>query len=317
MVETLDAFDLQAESRVKGESKQKILGDYIIEKKIGSGPLSKIKLAFHSKEGKHYAIKQYNKALLLKKKELVRTKDGNTIYRDNFQDVLNEIEVMKLLKHQNVIKLVEVLEDLEKEKVYIVQEYCQKGQIIDWDENRMIFKSCREGKMLLEKELARVFKQIVTGLEYLHTNNLVHRDIKPQNILECEDGTVKLIDFDNAVVKQKDLVINKTKGTMHFMSPEMCKKSLASNDEWKNCITSDIWALGVTLYCFVFLKLPFLEQSLIGLITSIEKNTPKFDSRPISKELKDLLSKLLEKNPKRRIKLEAVKTHDWFKVMLQ
>ena len=316
MVESLNAFETKLEPGVTDENKQKTIGDYAMQKKIGSGPLSKIKLALHTKEQRYYAIKQYNKSLLLKKKELVRTKDGNTIYRDNFQDVINEISVMKLLNHPNVIKMVEVLEDPVKEKVYIVEEYCQKGQIIDWDENKMVFKSCRDGKALAEKEIARVFRQIVIGLEYLHTNNIVHRDLKPQNILEREDGTVKIIDFDIAVVKQKELIINKTRGTMHFMSPEMCKKSLASSDEWKNCITSDIWALGVTLYCFVFLKLPFLEQSLIGLITSIEKNSPKLDSRVISKDLKDLLVKLLEKNPKKRIKLESIKSHGWFKVML-
>lgn len=311
-------IETKKENRFKdGENKTNI-NDYVVIKKIGSGPFSKIKLALNKKDEKYYALKQYNKSVLKKKKELVRSKEGKTIYRDNFQDVLNEISVMKLLNHRNVIKLKEIIDDPDSEKIYLVEDYCEKGQIIDWDEKKMEFKSCREGKPIPEKELARIFKQVVAGLEYLHNSGIVHRDLKPQNILEKEDGTIVLIDYDIAAVNGVDLVINKARGTLHFMSPEMCKKSLASSDEWTVCITSDIWALGVTLYCFVYLKLPFFEDSLIGLINAIEGKDPTFlETRKISDELKDLLLKLLEKDPSKRIKLADVKNHEWFKANLE
>ena len=303
------------ENRFKDDKNRTNINDYIIEKKLGSGPYSKIKLGLNKVTSQYFALKQYNKAVLKKRKELVRSKEGKTIYRDNFQDVVNEITIMKLLNHKNVIKLFEVIDDPSSEKIYLVEEYCQKGQVIDWDEKKMVFKSCREEIRLSEKELARVFRQVVEGLDYLHGSNIVHRDLKPQNILECNDGTVKLIDYDIAAVNGTDLNINKARGTLHFMSPEMCKKSLATSDEWTVCLTSDIWALGVTLYAFVYLKLPFFEDSLIGLINSIENKDPPFlDEREISAELKDLMLKLLEKDPSQRIKLPDVKAHKWFEV---
>ena len=317
MESVLPVILTSTENRFKDEDKRTNINTYVVQKKLGSGPFSKIKLAHNKNDSKYYAIKQYNKSVLKKKKELVKGKDGKTIYRDNFQDVLNEMRVMKQLNHENVITLHEVIDDPDSEKIYLVIDYCEKGQVIDWDDTNMKFFSCREEKVLSESEISRIMVQAVTGIEYLHGKGIVHRDIKPQNMLETSAGIIKLIDFDIAAINGKDLNINKTRGTLHFMSPEMCKKSLASGDEWKMCITSDIWALGVTLYCFIYQRLPFLEQSLIGLINCIENSPPPFlSAREISKELKDLLLKLLEKNPSKRIKLEDVRTHEWFKKQL-
>jgi len=247
-----------------------------------------------------------------KKRELVKGKDGKVEYRDGFQDVLNEIYIMKKLNHEHVVRLHEVINDEKSEKIYLIMDYCALGQIIDWDDDKLEFFSKRTSKVLSEEELARIFWGTLSGLEYLHKMNIIHRDLKPQNILEDDKGIIKLVDFDISACYDKNLVINKTKGTLHFMSPELCKKT-ANYDDWFIGVSSDIWAYGVTLYCFVYLKLPFFDHSMIGLINAIENNTPKYHAfRDISPELKDLIEKLLEKNPKKRLKIEQIKSHAWF-----
>lgn len=298
----------------KSEDGKSLINQYKVIKRLGEGPLSVVKLIECQNTKQLFACKMYNKTILQKKRELIRGKDGKVEYKDSLQDVYNEIKIMKKLYNTHIIRLHEVLDDPNWHKIYLVIDYCEKGAVLDWNEDKLIFSSKEFDEKLPEEEIARILFQTVKGLEYLHKINTVHRDIKPQNLLQCKDGLIKLADFDVAAEITKNVVLNKTKGTLHFMSPELCKKNSKVDDAFIG-YSSDIWALGVSLYCLTYYKLPFFDHSLIGLIGAIESKEhhhyPK--EREISDELKGLIDRMLEKDPKRRITLKDVKNHDFFK----
>jgi len=299
--------------KTKTEDGKSVINNYKIIKRLGEGPFSVVKLAECQITKKLVAMKIYNKTILQKKKELVRDKNGKVQYKDHLEDVLNEIKIMKKLNHPNVISLIEVINDPDYHKLYLVIDYCEKGSVVDWDDNKLTFSTKTKEPYLPEKEIARILHDVVKGLEYLHQNHIVHRDLKPQNMLQCEDGTIRLCDFDVAAEVHKDVVLNKTKGTLHFMAPELCKKNAKLEDSFIG-YTADIWALGVSLYCLTYLKLPFFDNSLVGLIEAIEKKEHKHKTkeRPASEELKDLIDRMLEKDPKKRITLAHIKAHKFF-----
>lgn len=153
----------------------------------------------------------------------------------------------------------------------------------------------------------------------VHDNGIIHRDIKPGNILLDKENNAKICifepkkyfksylnytgDFGLAFIMSNEDVLKSSKGTYHFMAPEMFnEKKIELGISGK---MADIWSLGVTLYCLTFLVLPFYGKNTITLIDAIKSKTLKFPpERKISPELKKLFTKILEKNPKKRITLE-------------
>eukprot|EP00330_Aristerostoma_sp_ATCC50986_P009504 CAMPEP_0114578488 /NCGR_PEP_ID=MMETSP0125-20121206/3020_1 /TAXON_ID=485358 ORGANISM="Aristerostoma sp., Strain ATCC 50986" /NCGR_SAMPLE_ID=MMETSP0125 /ASSEMBLY_ACC=CAM_ASM_000245 /LENGTH=169 /DNA_ID=CAMNT_0001768593 /DNA_START=21 /DNA_END=530 /DNA_ORIENTATION=- len=130
---------------------------YIVLKRIGEGPFSVVKLCKCAETGKNFAIKQYNKNILAKKKELVRGKDGKTVYRDSLQDVLNEVEMMKKLHHKHIVKLHEVINDPAFHKLYMIIDYCDKSHIMDWSDEKLEFSVRNENNRFSEEEIAKIF----------------------------------------------------------------------------------------------------------------------------------------------------------------
>lgn len=308
---TKETFKLVKKKTEDGKS---LINQYKVLDRLGQGPFSVIKLVEDQETKKLYAAKTYNKNILQKNRELVRGKDGKVQYKDQLQDILNEIKIMKKLDHPNVIKLWEVINDPDHHKIYMIIDYCEKGCLVDWDDETLTFKSKTKDQYLPEEEIARMIGQIIKGLDYLHSNHIAHRDLKPQNMLQTQDGIIKLADFDVAAEIHKGVTLNKTKGTFHFMAPEICKKNPKLEDSYIG-YTSDIWSLGISLYCLTYMKLPFFDPNLIGLIEAIESKSHmhKTKERPASDDLKDLIDKMLEKDPKKRITLNHIKEHAFFK----
>lgn len=137
----------------------------------------------------------------------------------------------------------------------------------------------------------------------MHYNHIIHRDIKPQNILFDHEDTAKLADFGlSELYEGENEQIESAEGTYYFMAPE-----LFGNKKGVEGKPIDIWALGVSFYCFVYLKVPFLGDNLnemIGYITGKEVEFGK--ERDISDNLKDCLMKMMEKDPKKRINIEFI-----------
>ncbi|ODV60854.1 serine/threonine-protein kinase, partial [Ascoidea rubescens DSM 1968] len=211
--------------------------------------------------------------------------------------IRKEIAIMKKCDHKHVVKLNEVLDDINSRKIYLVLEYLENGE--------------KKGRPMMSfKEARAVFRDVLLGLEYLHYQGIIHRDIKPANLLLSKDNTVKISDFGVSFAsnlnendpdydeKNNDYELAKTAGTPAFFAPELC---FSSNNKLKPSISSDnsnnnnnnneiednppkidykidIWALGVTLYCLLFGNLPFNADSEFELFDVIINQPLSFPS---------------------------------------
>ncbi|KAK8449282.1 hypothetical protein SEVIR_7G191600v4 [Setaria viridis] len=159
--------------RSEDENGYKMVNQYVHLGKIGSGSYGKVVLYRNIKDGKLYAVKVLNKPYMMKIR-VVRSETAMT-------DVLREVSIMKMLNHPNIVNLVEVIDDPNIDKFYMVLEYV---------EGKMV---CDNG---LEEATARNYlRDIISGLMYLHSHNVIHGDIKPDNLLVTSTGNVKIGDF--------------------------------------------------------------------------------------------------------------------------
>ena len=214
----------------KEEDLDKIqIGDYILDKEIGSGGFGKVLEGIHIPTGEKVAIK------ILDKKKL----NSDPL---NLKRVFFEISILKNIRHKNIIKLYEVMET--PQKIYLIMEYCQGGELFNYIINK---------KHLTEIQSCKFFHEIIDALEYLHVQNIVHRDIKPQNILLDtlnNELTIKIIDFGISNIYSLDNLLESSCGTASYAPPEMHK-----GDKYFGLLT-DIWSAGVVLYitvCLFFL----------------------------------------------------------------
>lgn len=197
------------------------------------------------------------------------------------------------------------------------------------------------------------FRDTVLGLEYLHYQGVVHRDIKPANLLQTKDRRVKISDFgvsyfgrpnretDDTVPESEakdfddDLELSKTVGTPAFFAPELCYTDPDKEVQPKVSEQIDVWSLGVTLYCLIYARIPFLAEDEYQMFQKIanepvyiprrrlrpadpdDENRPQYrdDGELVYEEvddvLEDLLRRMLKKDPAERIRLKEVKHHPW------
>lgn len=257
------------------------VNQYKFLEKLGEGAFGKVKLCQSITDGQYYAVKIMNKSLLKRKRYDVST--------TAFHQVMREIAVMKKIKHPNCVQLYEVIDSPDDDKLYIVMEYMKGGTL-------------QPQEHVDEKLLAKKFFDVVLGLEYLHHQNIAHRDIKPENLLLTEDGTVKVADFGLAELQKdgSDVVTN-FGGTPAFMAPELVSSGPSSG---KVC---DMWALGVTLYYLLFNRLPFVGESIYDM----HAHDFRIPEDSCSKEVEDLLYRLLDKTAQSRATITQVKKHAW------
>lgn len=192
-----------------------------------------------------------------------------------------------------------------------VLEYVERGEI-KWRD--------RHNRPVLTVDRIRpMIRDVVLGLEYIHFQGIIHRDIKPGNLLITHDGTVKISDFgvshlakmDEAgnLLPENDLDLAKTAGSPAFFAPELCQF------ETRPVITKaiDVWALGITFYCLLFGREPFPdvqgEMELYQKIRTDEIEPPADQADRIDADTKDLLKRLLTRDPKQRITLAQVRRH--------
>lgn len=185
----------------------------------------------------------------------------------------------------------------------MVLEYVDGGEVMRED---MMGPS----KSGFSEEVARChFRDLVQGLEYLHYHSIIHRDIKPGNLLLTEQGRVKLSDFGSArYFPDGDDVVSDSAGTRLFFAPEACIQGNSYSGK-----KADVYAAGVVLYFLIFAKAPFESPADFELLQKIKDEEPNFGSRSdVSSELIDLLKQLLCKDPELRPGLEEVMNHPWF-----
>ena len=261
-----------------------VLGDYIFSrKKIGKGAFSVIYRGTHRISKKVFAIKEISYENLSKIK--------NTIKR--------EFTVMKKLNHPHIIKLHEVFFDNDNKNVYLVLDYYEKGDLCNF----------LDGRPLKEKYTKKYMRQLALGLEYLHKNNIIHRDLKLKNILVTNSNDIVISDFGFARNGDNQTMFDTMCGSPMYMAPEIMNQKVYDNK-------SDLWSVGVIMYELLFGTTPYKAKNMIELMKKIKRrdvNIPREYQNLISEECQDLLFRLLNKNPKKRITWESFFEHSWFK----
>lgn len=180
-----------------------------------------------------------------------------------------------------------------------------------WDSEDRRFTPCNGKDHFSEDEIRSILYDVIEGLQYLHNQGVMHRDIKPGNLLMTHEGRVKIGDFGVACKvesKENDTLTN-TEGTYHFMPPECWNYETREFSGVK----ADNWALGVTLYAMTYNKMPFWADNELELGNVIMKDEIDFShDREVSLELKQLIKKLLNKNPNERADLGELLQNDAF-----
>ncbi|KAK6926806.1 Protein kinase domain [Dillenia turbinata] len=274
--------------RSEDENGNKMVNEYVRECKIGAGSYGKVVLYRSSVDGKHYAIKAFHKSHLSR----LHVAPSETA----MTDVLREVLIMKMLDHPNIVNLIEVIDDPTADHFYMVLEYV---------EGKWACEGSGPPGGLGENKARKYLRDIVSGLMYLHTHNIVHGDIKPDNLLVTHNGTVKIGDFGVSQVFEDDNdELRRSPGTPVITAPECC---LGLTYHGK---AADTWAVGVTLYGMVLGKYPFLGDTLQDTYDKIV-NKPLSLPGNMNPQLKNLIEGLLCKDPKQRMTLSNVAEHSW------
>ena len=267
------------------DSINKIISDinYKVIKKIGEGNFGTVKLAIHSFTGEKVAIK------ILEKTRISSIEDKERINR--------ETEIMKKINHCNIVKLYQIVEN--KLNIYLIQEYIEGKDFMEYLNQK--------GK-LKEVEACKFYHQIISALEYLHQCGIAHRDFKPENIILSNNTLLKIIDFGLGNLYNDSQLLRTACGSPCYAPPEMIKEECYSG------ASADTWSSGVVLYLMLCGRLPFYHEENTIMYQQILSG--KFDlPNYLSNEAKDLLTKLLEIDPKKRIKFEKIKSHSWFNII--
>ncbi|XP_069840883.1 serine/threonine-protein kinase 36 [Dendropsophus ebraccatus] len=205
-----------------------------------------------------------------------------------------EIQIMRDLRHPNIVRMLDSCET--EREVVVVTEYAE-GEL---------FQILEDDGSLSEDLVRDVSAQLVSALYYLHSHRILHRDMKPQNILLGKDRTVKLCDFGFARELSLDtLMVRSIKGTPLYMSPELVLERPYDH-------RSDLWALGCIVYELMVGTPPFYTHSIFQLVSIITQQPVRWP-RGVSAELKDFLQGLLTKDPTQRLSWPGLLRHPFIK----
>uniref|UniRef100_A0A669ELM3 Calcium/calmodulin-dependent protein kinase kinase 1, alpha b n=1 Tax=Oreochromis niloticus TaxID=8128 RepID=A0A669ELM3_ORENI len=282
------------------------------------GSYGVVKLAYNEDSEEHYAMKVVSKKKLMRQCGFLRRlpTSGSKSQQDPFpkavlplESVYKEIAILKKLDHHNIVKLVEVLDDPDEDGLHMARLFnvrfcfCTPLMLV-----RPVMEVPTDNP-LTEEQARFYFRDVVLGIEYLHYQRIIHRDIKPSNLLLGDDGHVKIADFGvSKEFEGTDALLSSTAGTPAFMAPE----TMTEHEQSFSGKALDVWAMGVTLYCFVFGMCPFYDEYIVSLHNKIKNKPVEFPETPlISNELKELIERMLDKNPETRITIPEIKLHPW------
>jgi len=265
----------------------KRVGKYEIGKTLGEGTFGKVKFAVNTESTEKVAIK------ILDKEKIQKQNMGAQIKK--------EISIMKMVKHENVVKLYEVL--ASRTKIFIVLELITGGELFD--------KIVAEGRF--DEPTARYyFRQLIKGVKYCHGQGVCHRDLKPKNLLLDANGLLKISDFGlsalytgSAEDEGRATLLHTTCGTPNYVAPEVLA------DKGYDGRAADVWSCGVILYVLLAGFLPFDEPHMSALFRKIQKadfTYPSWFTGPV----RTLIDRILVPDPLKRISVGDIEADPWF-----
>lgn len=199
-----------------------------------------------------------------------------------------EVNILKNLNHPNIVRLHEVFEDTKY--IWLVTELC---------DGRELFDEIQSRKKFTELEAAIVTKQILSAIAYCHEKQVAHRDLKPENILidSKQKGAIKVIDFGTSHVFDSDKhEMHQMYGTAYYIAPEVL-----SGNYTEKC---DMWSIGVMLYIMLSGKPPFSGKEDRQILQRVAEGHYSLTGdiwAKRSEDSKDLIRRLMEKDPKKRL----------------
>ena len=255
------------------------LGHYRIEKQIGVGSFAVVELATHELLNTKVAIKKISKKRINVSK--------------NFDRYLNELKLYKKLHHENIIQMFEVEDAINH--FCIIMEYATEGDM------HVILNSV--GKFS-ETEARVFFRQLIRGVEYCHTNNVAHRDLKLENILVTQKNLIKVADFGLSAFLKGGEFMQTSCGSIRYADPELLRGRPYSGE------MADVWSCGVILFALLTGYLPFEDDVFGFILKKILKNSIEFPD-DISDDAKDLIMRILQPSVNKRLTLQEIKMHKW------
>ncbi|CAD8134871.1 unnamed protein product [Paramecium pentaurelia] len=265
------------------------IGNYLIGKTIGQGTFSKVCQAINQVIGHEAAVKVLEKKCIDQEGDVERVK--------------REIQILKLLHHPQIVKLYEVIET--ENHIYLFMEYANGGELFDYIDRVKQQDNSFQMSRITEYEACKFFHQIISGLEYMHSQKIIHRDLKPENLLLTSDRDILIADFGLSNL-QKD-ILKTCCGSPCYAAPEMIK-----GEPYDGQMT-DIWSCGIILFAMICGYLPFDDlntQNLYQKIINAEFTFPKH----ISIDAKDLLKRILVVDPQKRYSIQQIKRHKWWQL---
>ena len=273
----LDKFSIQKDFRKK----------YEYQSLIGSGAFGKVRL-YVDRDSKSF-------------KYAIKTIKKNIFKRHSIESIKREVDILRSLDHPNIVKYFETYED--ECYLHIVMEYIA-------GDNLFRVLTDQKGFKFTERTISKIMTCLLKAVLFLHHNGIIHRDIKPENIVFVEPdnfNALKLIDFGLSI-QQNAKKDNRRVGTPYYMSPEMVRGNFN--------YASDVWSIGVILFIMVTGKQPFRGKSKEEVFEKIKRGA--YDKSTLtrakcSKEVKDLIKKMLVTEYNKRISVESALDHIWFK----
>ncbi|XP_010521536.1 PREDICTED: calcium-dependent protein kinase 12 [Tarenaya hassleriana] len=264
---------------------QNLEDHYSLGQELGQGQFGTTFLCTHIQTGRKLACKSIPKRKL--------------VCQEDYDDVLREIQIMHhLSEHPNVVRIEGAYED--GQAVHLVMELCEGGELFD----RIVKKGHYS-----EREAVKLIKTIVGVVEACHSLGVMHRDLKPENFLfggVDDDAPLKATDFGLSVFYKPGETFSEVVGSPYYVAPEVLRKHYGPE--------SDVWSAGVILYILLSGVPPFWAESEMGIFRQILQGKLDFKSNPwpsISDSAKDLIQKMLDRNPRRRLTAHQVLCHPW------
>ncbi|KAL5727140.1 non-specific serine/threonine protein kinase [Ranunculus cassubicifolius] len=254
------------------------LQDFEIGKPLGKGKFGRVYLAREKKSKYIIALK------VIFKEQIEKYKLQHQLRR--------EMQIQSTLNHPNILRLFGWFHD--DERIFLILEYAHGGEL---------YKLLQKFGHLSEKQAATYILSLTKALAYCHEKNVIHRDIKPENLLLDFRGRLKIADFGWSVQST-----NKRKtmcGTLDYLAPEMVENK-------DHDYSVDTWTLGILCFEFLYGFPPFEAENQNDTFKRIVKIDLTFPATPsVSNEAKDLINRLLVKDPSKRLPLQKITSHAW------